>query len=139
VIDDCFAKLRPLVGTAGACRGSGKSRATHYRRCQPPKLGPARPRSTPSNALSQTETAELLALLRSPRFVDLAPAQVWAIVLDEGRYVASISTMYRVLRANDEIRERRAQAKHPTRARPELMADKPNMCWSWDIERHEAP
>jgi hypothetical protein len=126
VIDDCFAKLRPLVGTAGACRGSGKSRATHYRRCQPPKLGPARPRSTPFNALSQAETAELLALLRSPRFVDLAPAQVWAIVLDEGRYVASISTMYRVLRANDEIRERRAQAKHPTRARPELMADKPN-------------
>ena len=139
MIDDCFAKLRPLVGTAGACRGSGKSRATHYRRCQPPKLGPARPRSTPSNALSEIETTELLALLRSPRFVDLAPAQVWAIVLDEGRYVASISTMYRVLRANDEVRERRAQAKHPTRARPELMADKPNMCWSWDITKLRGP
>ena len=139
MIDACFAELRPLVGTAGACRGSGKSRATHYRRCQPPKLGPARPRSTPSNALSEIETTELLALLRSPRFVDLAPAQVWAIVLDEGRYVASISTMYRVLRANDEVRERRAQAKHPTRARPELMADKPNMCWSWDITKLRGP
>jgi putative transposase len=139
VIDACFAKLRPLIGTAGACRGSGKSRATHYRRCQPPKLGPARPRSTPSNALSTIETTELLALLRSPRFVDLAPAQVWAIVLDEGRYVASISTMYRVLRANDEVRERRAQAKHPTRARPELMADKPNMCWTWDITKLRGP
>ena len=137
MIDACFAKLKPLIGTAGACRGSGKSRATHYRRCQPPKLGPRRPRGTPSNALSEAETAELLTLLRAPRFVDLAPAQVWAILLDEGRYVASISTMYRVLRANDEVRERRAQATHPTRARPELMADKPNMCWSWDIQcRH---
>jgi hypothetical protein len=99
VIDACFAELRPLVGTAGACRGSGKSRATHYRRCQPPKLGPSRPRSTPTNALSEEETRELLELLRSPRFCDLAPAQVWAIALDEGRYLASISTMYRVLRA----------------------------------------
>jgi putative transposase len=139
VIDACFAELQPLVGTAGACRGSGKSRATHYRRCQPKKCGPARPRSTPANALSPTETDELLALLRSPRFVDLAPAQVWAITLDEGTYLASISTMYRVLRANDEVKERRAQAKHPTRARRELMADKPNMCWSWDITKLRGP
>jgi putative transposase len=98
VIDACFAELRPLVGTAGACRGSGKARATHYRRCQPPILGPSRPRSTPTNALTEEETAELLKVLRSPRFVDLAPAQVWAVALDEGRYLASISTMYRVLR-----------------------------------------
>jgi putative transposase len=139
VIDACFAELKPLVGTAGACRGSGKSRATHYRRCQPPKRGPCRPRSTPANALSEEETGELLALLRSPRFVDLAPAQVWAIVLDEGRYLASVSTMYRVLRACDEVRERRAQASHPTRARPELMADKANMCWSWDITKLRGP
>ena len=139
MIDACFAELQPLVGTAGACRGSGKARATHYRRCQPPKLGPALPRSTPANALSEEETAELLALLRSPRFCDLAPAQVWAVVLDEGRYLASISTMYRVLRACDEVRERRAQAKHPARARPELMADKANMCWSWDITKLRGP
>ena len=139
MIDACFCELQPLIGTAGACRGSGKSRATHYRRCQSPKLGPKRPRGTPSNALSKVETGELLALLRSPRFVDLAPAQAWAILLDEGRYVASISTMYRVLRACDEVRERRAQAKHPTRARPELMADKPNMCWSWDITKLRGP
>jgi putative transposase len=91
------------------------------------------------NALSEEETAELLKLLRSARFVDLAPAQVWATVLDEGRYVASISTMYRVLRACEEVRERRAQAKHPTRARPELMADRPNMCWSWDITKLRGP
>lgn len=139
MIDACFAELKPLIGTAGACRASGKSRATHYRRCQPPKLGPPRPRARPSNALSDTETAELLGLLRSARFVDLAPAQVWAILLDEGRYVASISTMYRVLRACGEVRERRAQAKHPARARPELMADRPNRCWSWDITKLRGP
>lgn len=139
MIDACFDDLKGLVGTAWACRGSGKSRATHYRRCQPPKLGPSRPRCSPANALSDAETEALLVLLRSPRFVDLAPAQVWAIALDEGRYLASISTMYRVLRANDEVRERRAQAKHPTRARPELMADKPNMCWSWDITKLRGP
>jgi len=139
VIDACFAELKPLIGTAGACRGSGKSRATYYRRCRPPMQGPTRPRGTPSNALSDGEVEGLLAVLRSPRFVDLAPAQVWAILLDEGRYLASISTMYRVLRGADEVRERRAQAKHPTRARPELMADKANMCWSWDITKLRGP
>jgi putative transposase len=139
VIEACFAELEPLVGIAAACRGSGKARATHYRRLQPPVLGPPLPRSSPANALSRAETAELLAVLRSPRFCDLAPAQVWAIMLDEGRYLASISTMYRVLRSCDEVRERRAQAKHPTRARPELMADRPNMCWSWDITKLRGP
>jgi putative transposase len=139
VIDACFAELVPLVGTAGACRGSGKSRATYYRRCQPPRLGPRQPRPTPANALSEADKAELLALLRSRRFVDLAPAQVWAIMLDEGLYLASISTMYRVLGTNDEVRERRAQARHPSRARPELMADRPNMCWSWDITKLRGP
>lgn len=133
----CFAELEPLVGTAAACRGSGKSRATHYRRLTPPALGPPLPRPTPANALSQAETAELLAVLRSPRFCDLAPAQVWAMLLDEGTYLASISTMYRVLRSCDEVRERRAQAKHPARARPE--ADRPNMCWTWDITKLRGP
>jgi putative transposase len=139
VIEACFAKLEPLVGTAAACRGSGMSRASHYRRLTPPRLGPRVPRGTPANALSETETAELLAVLRSARFADLAPAQIWAILLDEGRYLASISTMYRVLRSCGEVRERRAQATHPTRARPELMADRPNTCWTWDIEKLRGP
>ena len=139
MIDACFAELEPLVGTAAACRGSGKSRASHYRRLAPPILGPPLPSSTPANALSQAETAELLAVLRSTRFCDLAPAQVWAILLDEGSYLASISTMYRVLRGGGEVRERRAQATHPARARPELMADRPNMCWTWDITKLRGP
>jgi putative transposase len=78
-------------------------------------------------------------VLRSERFCDLAPAQVWATLLDEDVYLGSISTMYRVLRAHGEVRERRAQASHPPRTRPELMATKPNMCWSWDITKLRGP
>jgi putative transposase len=139
VIEACFCELVPLVGIAGACRGSGRSRATHYRRLCPPVLGPPVPRSTPANALSGQETADLLAVLRSARFCDLAPAQIWAILIDEGVYLGSISTMYRILRHTDEVRERRAQATHPARARPELMADRPNTCWSWDITKLRGP
>jgi putative transposase len=139
LIEACFAELTPLLGTAGACRASGRSRATHYRRLIPPVLGPPAPRSTPANALSPAEIDELLEVLRSKRFCDLAPAQIWAILIDEGRYLASISTMYRVLRVGGEVRERRAQATHPTRARPELMANRPNMCWSWDISKLRGP
>jgi putative transposase len=97
------------------------------------------PRETPANALSFEESAALLDVLRSARFCDLAPAQIWAILLDEGVYLGSISTMYRILRKNGEVRERRSQASHPTRSRPELMADKPNMCWSWDITKLRGP
>ena len=139
MIEACFCELVPLLGVAGACRGSGRSRATHYRRLCPAVLGPPVPRSTPVNALSTEETAEVLGVMRSERFCDLAPAQIWAILLDEGVYLASISTMYRILRHNGEVRERRAQAIHPTRARPELMADRPNMCWSWDITKLAGP
>jgi putative transposase len=91
------------------------------------------------NALSPEESAEVLGVMRSERFCDLAPAQIWAILIDEGVYLASISTMYRILRYNGEVRERRSQATHPTRARPELMADRPNMCWSWDITKLAGP
>ena len=81
----------------------------------------------------------MLELLRSERFRDLAPAQVWAMLLDDDVYLASISTMYRVLRSNGEVRERRLQATHPTRSRPELMASGPNQCWSWDITKLRGP
>ena len=139
MIDACVIELEPLIGTGPACRAAGKSKATHYRRCQPPRLGPPPPRPTPPNALSQAELDRLMDELRSARFRDLAPAQVWAILLDENRYLASISTMYRLLRAHGELRERRAQATHPPRARPELMAAGPNQCWSWDITKLRGP
>ncbi|HEX6596856.1 MAG TPA: IS3 family transposase, partial [Acidimicrobiales bacterium] len=125
MIDACVAALEPLIGVGPACRAAGKSKATHYRRNQPPKLGPRAPRPTPPNALTDDEVDALMETLRSERFRDLAPAQVWAMLLDEDVYLASISTMYRVLRSHGELRERRAQAAHPARVRPELVATGP--------------
>ena len=140
MIDACVAALEPLIGTGPACRAAGKSKATHYRRQRPaPPPAPGPPRPAPANALSAEEVEAVLATLRSERFRDLAPAQVWAILLDEDCYLCSISTMYRSLRATGEVRERRAQAAHPTRARPELMASAPNQCWSWDITKLRGP
>jgi len=139
VIDACVAALEPLIGTGPACRAAGKSKATHYRHQQPPKPPtPRRPRA-PANALSPSEIEAVLTELRSERFRDLAPAQVWATLLDEDCYLCSISTMYRTLRASGEVRERRAQAAHPPRSRPELMARKPNEVWSWDITKLRGP
>jgi putative transposase len=112
------SELTPVVGLRRACVLSGRSRASHYRAASGPRHGPPAPRCSPPNQLTETELAAVLELLHLPQFVDLAPAQVWAILLDAGRYVASISTMYRVLRAHDEIRERRRQATHPARGPP---------------------
>ena len=78
-------------------------------------------------------------MLNAERFADKSPAQAWAVLLDEGIYLASVSTMYRVLRAADQVRERRAQAAHPARARPELTADGPSQVWSWDITKLKGP
>jgi putative transposase len=133
------AELEPLIGVRRACRLTGRSRASHYREAQGPRHGPPPPRCSPQNKLSDAEFDALLALLRSEEFVDLAPAQVWAMLLDAGTYMASISTMYRVLRSHDEVRERRRQATHPARVRPELVARGPNQVWSWDISKLKGP
>ena len=134
-----MAELTPLVGTRRACRLTGRSRASHYRDAQGPVHGPPAPRCSPANKLTDDELDELLDLLHSEAFVDLAPAQVWAVLLDAGTYIASISTMYRVLRAHDEVRDRRRQATHPPRVRPELVATGPNRVWSWDISKLKGP
>ena len=81
----------------------------------------------------------MLALLRSPRFADLAPAEVYATLLDEGTYHCSMSTMYRILAANSEVRARRQQLRHPTYQKPELLAEAPNQVWSWDITKLMGP
>jgi putative transposase len=133
------AELEPLVGVRRACVLTGRSRASHYRDARGPVHGPPPPRCAPTNKLSDAEFDALLDLLRSEEFVDLAPAQVWAILLDAGTYMASISTMYRVLRSQDEIRDRRRHATHPARVRPELVARGPNQVWSWDISKLKGP
>ena len=81
----------------------------------------------------------MLETLHEPRFVDLAPAEVFATLLDEGRYLCSERTMYRVLAANGEVRERRDQLRHMNHPRPELLATKPNELWSWDITKLKGP
>lgn len=141
MIEDAFTALAPLVSTQRACALLGKSRATHYRRANP-KPAPVRPpvsRRRPPSALSEAEQTHVLQALRSARFADKSPAQIWATLLDEGTYLCSQSTMYRLLRQHGEVRERRRQATHPPRVRPELVAHHPNDVWSWDITKLAGP
>jgi putative transposase len=124
-----------------ACGLLGVSRATHYRRQAVPVLGPSRPPGGGRQpaALTGSEREEILQVLDSDRFADKSPAQTWAVLIDEGIYLGSISTFYRVLRSVEQVRERRAQARHPPRVRPELVATGPNQVWSWDITKLKTP
>jgi putative transposase len=122
----------------------GAAQAGYYRRhrISPAPARPAPPahRDRPQpRALTEHEQCTILDLLHSPRFVDLAPAEVWATLLDEGVYLASISTFYRLLRRAGETRERRRQATHPASVKPELLALAPNQVWSWDITKLRGP
>jgi putative transposase len=128
--------LVPTVGTEAACAALGVSRATVYRRRHP--LAPAAPRPRPARALSDDERGAVLDQLRSPRFVDRAPAEIYATLLDEEQYLCSIRTMYRLLAATGEIRERRDQLRHVA-PKPELLATRPNAVWSWDITKLLGP
>ena len=122
-----------------ACDLTGVVRSTRQRHSRPPRCGPPRPRSRPVNGLTAVEQTEVLDLLRSEEFCDSSPAQVWARLLDQGRYICSISTMYRLLRGVNECRERRRQRTHPARKKPELLATGPLQVWSWDITKLRGP
>jgi putative transposase len=139
VIDAAFAELRELTSTKQACRLVGRSTATFYRRRQLPVHGPRQPRPLPANALTDTERDAVREVLHSKEHCDLAPAQVWARLLDDGRYLCSISTMYRLLAAAGENRERRRQRTHPAKKKPELCAHRPLEVWSWDITKLRGP
>jgi putative transposase len=91
------------------------------------------------NELTPTEQAVVLGVLRSPEFCDSSPTQIWARLLDQGRYLCSVSTMYRLLRTVGECRERRRQSTHPARKKPELLATRPLQVWSWDITKLRGP
>ncbi|TDO47697.1 integrase-like protein [Kribbella sp. VKM Ac-2527] len=141
MIDDAITELTPLVGTRKACAAAGRAQANHYRRHRK-SPAPARPPREPKpqpRALGAAERAEVRAALNSEEHVDKAPAAVYHELLDNGVYLASISTMYRILRDHDEVHERRRHAVHPARVKPELVATKPNMCWSWDITKLHGP
>ncbi len=127
-MDEAFAALvESDVDVRRACKLVGRPRSTHYWRARPKPAAsePRAPRPAPVNALAVPERERVLALLRDPSFVDKSPAQVWARLLDDGIYLCSQSTMYRILRAAGESRERRRQATHPAKAKPELVAHAP--------------
>jgi putative transposase len=139
MIEQAVEELTPIVGTRPACRALGASSATIYRSRNPPVAKAPSPRAPSPRALTEDERCEVLGVLHSERFADTAPAAVCATLLDEGRYLASERTMYRLLAGEGEVRERRAQLTHPAYARPELLAERPNELWSWDISKLLGP
>lgn len=153
-VDDAVVEPVPLVGKKAACAAIGLPRALYYRShpvteptAQPgveptpqPGLEPApRARQAQPRALSDAERARVLEVLHGERFADTAPATVYATLLDEGTYLCSESTMYRLLRERGETRERRRQATHPASVKPELVATRANEVWSWDITKLRGP
>jgi putative transposase len=141
MIEEAIGQLTPLVGTTAALASVGADRATWYRkhRQSPAPPRPERVVTPQPRALTQVERKEVKRTLESDEFVDEAPASVYAKLLDQGTYLASISTMYRVLHEHDEVRERRRQATHPAHKKPELLASGPNEIWSWDITKLHGP
>ena len=130
-------QLAPQLGVSHICQQLGIPRSTFYRARQPAKV--SQPRPKPSRALSEPERQTVRQVLNSERFVDHAPRQVYATLLDEGRYLCHWRTMYRILADHDEVRERRNQRCHPVYAKPELVATGPNQLWSWDITHLKGP
>ena len=142
--DQAVTQLAPQLGVRAACEAVGAAQAGYYRRNRQ-SPAPVRPEPIPHRqrpqprALSAAEQQAILDVLHSNRFADLAPAEVWATLLDEGVYLGSQSTFYRLLRQAGEVRERRRQATHPAKVKPELMASTPNEVWSWDITKLRGP
>jgi putative transposase len=137
-------ELAPLIGTRPACRALGASPATIYRRRgrrrRPPEPKPPRPRPAPARALTGPERERVLEALHCERFVDVSPEETYATLLDEGTYLCSTRTMYRILAAHHGgVRERRDQLTHPAYAKPELLATRPNELWSWDVSKLKGP
>jgi putative transposase len=128
--------IAPAIGVEAACAAFEVSRATVYRRR---KLRVLRVRLPSWRALAPAERLEVLRVLYDPRFVDASPAEVHATLLDEGVHLASVSTMYRILRSQQAVRERRSITRRPAYARPELVATAPNQVWSWDITKIRGP
>jgi putative transposase len=141
MVDQTIGDLAPILGKRAACVALGHSRASYYRRHRKsaPRPRRVRERTPQPRALTADERTEILSVLHQERFVDQAPASIYANLLDDGRYLCSVPTMYRLLRAEGEVRERRRQATHPARVKPELVAYGPNQTWSWDITKLLGP
>ncbi len=132
-------ELKKHVSVSKACLTLGVPRASFYRFDKPPAPATTKPRRKHRRALTATERADVKAVLYSERFVDKSPYQVYAAILDEGRYLCSVRTMYRILAEDNASLERRNQLRHPNYEKPELLATGPNQVWSWDITKLLGP
>ncbi len=139
MINPAVDELATHTDVKTACALLGRPRGSHYRAKAPRPVREPAPRPAPLNALTDAERQQVLQVLTSQRFADKSVAQAWATLLDEGTYLCSQSTMHRILRENHAAGERRAQATHPPRKRPELMATGPGQVWSWDITKLRGP
>lgn len=135
-MQEAITDLAPVLGVAEACHVFEVPRSTYYRG-QPSSttVRPVQARRRSARALSQEERTTIRDMLNSERFADSSPREVYATLLDEGRYLCSWPTMYRILREADEVRRRRDQARQSSYSKPELMATQPNQLWSWDITK----
>ncbi len=132
-------QLAPILGTSAACNTLSVPRSSVYRARQPQVPAAPQLAHEPVRALSSAERDQVREALNSDRFADRSPREVYATLLDEGTYLCSPSTMYRVLAEHAEVRERRDQLRHPAYAQPELLATRPNQVWSWDITKLLGP
>jgi len=134
-------ELSQVMTVADACRALDFPRSSFYRLSaeRSGTIRQAQGEQNAANALSEVERLQIRAVLNSERFQDCSPYTIYATLLDEGEYLCSVSTMYRILREHAEVQERRDQRRHPTYTKPELLATKPNQLWSWDISWLRGP
>jgi len=141
---DAVTTRAPTIGIVPACQALGIARASFYRQARPLTPVPQTsavpsPDRVSARALDSAERQAILDVLHSSRFQDCSPTEVYATLLDEGVYLASERTFYRLLADQGETRERRDQLVHPAYAKPELLATHPNEVWSWDITKLLGP
>src|SRR5690606_41105224 len=138
VLMQAAKQLAQHVGVARACEALNVPWTSYYATYhpRPPKTKPRRPSP---RKLTPEEERHVLAVLNSPRIMDMSPREIYATLLDEGIYLWSVSTMYRILRAHNQVRERRNQRIHPPYTKPRLVATRPNQVWTWDITKLADP
>jgi putative transposase len=136
---DLLEAVHPEIGVKTACAAVGLPRSSFYRLRRPQPKSTSAGKRVSARALSAQEKQAVSQQLNSARFVDAAPREVYAKLLDEGTYLCHWRTMYRLLAEQDQVRERRSQKCNPRHKRPELGAYGPNQLWSWDISKFHGP
>lgn len=133
------SELSQTVGVQRACQALGIPHASYYRKQRTAPMAPTAPAGPCPRALTSAERQTVRETLYSERFADQSPREVYATLLDEGQYLCSVRTMYRLLKEEQAVRERRDQLRHPQYQKPELLATAPCQVWSWDITKLLGP